>query len=437
MEEGSARAESNTLNKSRCLGCQLGHQRESLDLQALSTLATPAIANVTNVLAENLLLLGVPWHLLYIFRTTLSPIQTFDSAAIHFIPRAARCGTPISAPDPEEMLNKLRQLHRSKGSHIRLPAAGAASKRNLRFQIPPDACVMTPLTQPLLGLLCLEESPRFVNEELSQLLNRLLTSASFLWQLGGLAVLALPSSIVAKIGPDVDVDHVASLSYLRSYLKDIPAPRVYGVVVSERIKCIFMEAIIGQPLDKIWGELDHAQKSSIQLELNRLFPQIRTLPRRADNEGCLFLGCEGSKQCKDLRRNLRVSSTAISDESGFNDFLTTSDDTSEEDMRQRMLRSFLRTDHQIVFTHADLHPRNIMVSISGGPDPKGGTVKVTGILDWEMSGWYPGYWEYVKALQTVGMNDSTSDWWAYLPTDAIGSWPGEYAIDIMISRWLG
>ena len=54
MEEGSALAESNTLNKSRCLGCQLGHQRESLDLQALSTLATPAIANVTNVLAENL-----------------------------------------------------------------------------------------------------------------------------------------------------------------------------------------------------------------------------------------------------------------------------------------------------------------------------------------------------------------------------------------------
>lgn len=123
-----------------------------------------------------------------------------------------------------------------------------------------------------------------------------------------------------------------------------------------------------------------------------------------------------------------MSSTTISDESEFNDFLMTSDDTSEEDMRRRMLRSFLRNDHQIVFTHADLHPRNVMVSISGGSDPKGGTVKVTGILDWEMSGWYPVYWEYVKALQTVGMNDSTFDWWAYLPIDAIGSWPDNISV---------
>lgn len=45
-------------------------------------------------------------------------------------------------------------------------------------------------------------------------------------------------------------------------------------------------------------------------------------------------------------------------------------------------------DHKIVMTHGDLSPRNILVQGS----------KVVAILDWEMSGYYPEYWEYVKAL---------------------------------------
>ena len=45
--------------------------------------------------------------------------------------------------------------------------------------------------------------------------------------------------------------------------------------------------------------------------------------------------------------------------------------------------------HRIVFSHNDLLPRNILV------DPKG---QLVGILDWEMAGWFPEYWEYTAAL---------------------------------------
>ncbi|KNG47858.1 phosphotransferase enzyme family protein [Stemphylium lycopersici] len=44
--------------------------------------------------------------------------------------------------------------------------------------------------------------------------------------------------------------------------------------------------------------------------------------------------------------------------------------------------------HGIVFTHGDLRPDNIIV--------KDG--RITGIIDWEMSGWYPDYWEFAKAF---------------------------------------
>ena len=45
-------------------------------------------------------------------------------------------------------------------------------------------------------------------------------------------------------------------------------------------------------------------------------------------------------------------------------------------------------EHEIVFTQGDLRPDNIMVK-------KG---RVTAIIDWEMAGWYPDYWEFAKAF---------------------------------------
>jgi aminoglycoside phosphotransferase (APT) family kinase protein len=44
--------------------------------------------------------------------------------------------------------------------------------------------------------------------------------------------------------------------------------------------------------------------------------------------------------------------------------------------------------HRAVFTRADFRPANIIV--------KDG--HVAGIIDRELAGWYPEYWEFVKAL---------------------------------------
>jgi serine/threonine protein kinase len=57
--------------------------------------------------------------------------------------------------------------------------------------------------------------------------------------------------------------------------------------------------------------------------------------------------------------------------------------------------------HSICFTHGDLRPANIMV--------KDG--RVVAIIDWEMAGWYPEHWEFVKAhyLETF-----MTDWATHL-----------------------
>ncbi|KAM7214543.1 Protein kinase-like domain containing protein [Rhypophila decipiens] len=49
--------------------------------------------------------------------------------------------------------------------------------------------------------------------------------------------------------------------------------------------------------------------------------------------------------------------------------------------------------YSVKFTHADLNPSNICVSPTG---------QITGMIDWEFSGFYPEYWEYTKMYFAEG-----------------------------------
>lgn len=58
-----------------------------------------------------------------------------------------------------------------------------------------------------------------------------------------------------------------------------------------------------------------------------------------------------------------------------------------------------RDDEDLVFTHGDLSSLNVLVH--------GDTV--VGIIDWETSGWFPSYWEYVGAKDVNSYNELWSD----------------------------
>lgn len=70
-------------------------------------------------------------------------------------------------------------------------------------------------------------------------------------------------------------------------------------------------------------------------------------------------------------------------------------------------RQLLSDNAAVVFTHADLHPSNIMIS-------KAQPYKVLAIIDWGQSGWYPDYWELCKAEYTA---HNGSEWLTkYIPS---------------------
>lgn len=95
-----------------------------------------------------------------------------------------------------------------------------------------------------------------------------------------------------------------------------------------------------------------------------------------------------------------------------------------------IMKFYLDTNHEIVNTHSDLHAPNIMVTIipQFSQKPVNTITGTCNLSDFQVTqafatgicGWYPEYWEYVKALNTITIGGDSSDWWSYLP-NKIGS----------------
>ncbi|EER40084.1 conserved hypothetical protein [Histoplasma capsulatum H143] len=281
--------------------------------------------------------------------------------------------------------------------------------RRLTSQIPLDAEVLHELSPALLNISSLSSNglEHSTTRSLSatiQRLNQAIVQSDVVWQLGSTVILGLSSKIVMKSGFGLDIEHISTMNYIKDRVPQLRAPDIHGVLQAGQRCFVFMTRVEGEPLDRVWKSLNRSQKDSIKEQLESMFFGIRSIPAPPSSSADAILGGGALRRCKDARREIRVAERSIANEAEFNQFLTT-DPRRTETGWVKMIRSFLLSDHKMVMTHGDLHPRNIMISMKyKAPLSKPVTdwVKVTGVIDWEMCGYYPSYWEYVKALHTVG-----------------------------------
>ena len=224
-----------------------------------------------------------------------------------------------------------------------------------------------------------------------------------------------------KCGSSVDLGEIHTMKYLSSMKNEIPMPRPLGAISINGWTCIFMSYVEGVTLESIWPCLESDRKTSIQCQLAKILQQLRQTPIPSD-----LLGSGNPPRCKDLRRKLRLCPGPIKSEVDFNEFLAFTTRTLNPQFVDLSTSSMSRV-HNIVMAHGDLHPKNILVQYTPSGD-----LCVASILDWELSGAYPEYWDYVKALN--GVHCSLSDWYSYLPVDGIGHYPKEWMQDCLITR---
>ena len=139
--------------------------------------------------------------------------------------------------------------------------------------------------------------------------------------------------------------------------------------------------------------MDTIQKISITNELHFYINQLRGL--KGDCVGAVDRG----KAI--IGRRISMEGGPFDTEQQFNESNWGDLVQSAPDLLRHYAKYALTDDHEIVFTHADISPRNILV--------EEGHVIV--ILDWEDAGWYPAYWEYTQVLRQLKL---VPDWPEYI-----------------------
>ncbi|ORY08836.1 kinase-like domain-containing protein [Clohesyomyces aquaticus] len=282
-----------------------------------------------------------------------------------------------------------------------------------------DVHILWPLSPQLQILLQIPASAHKVTvrgEQASLLrlaLNHLLIQGNVLYQYARRSVVCISLDTVVKINKSQDTTEMHLLDHIHKHLEGLPVPVSFGMITIGGWSYAFTSFIPGVPVDRIWGSLSFNRKCHVREQLNHHFAKLRRLPLLS-KEG--YLGGGLTPICKGGHRFTRQSPVPIADNTQFNNFLLNA--SLMEPARLEYLCCCLSSNYQIVVTHGDLCPPNILVESED-------VLTITGIIDWENGGAYTEYWEYINAFR----NSFTSkdDWCLYLPESAIGKFFDEYA----------
>lgn len=307
-----------------------------------------------------------------------------------------------------------------------------------RLDLAKTATVVFPLSKEAASLLAqfsggpLEDGPSDNREALIVSLKQLLLKSPKLWEnpVRGVVVKCNDDIVAKVILGNRDYTEYTSMEFLAERAPDIPAPRPHGLIAFGPFRVIFMSYIPDTTLAQVWSGLSHEGKLSIQQQLEGIFCRLRSLRQ---DEGKVLGGVCG-EGAKELRVDERALFKGITTAREFSN-LQFSARHHGSNTYVKLLRCFLNHDnfnltHRSVFTHGDVRTDNIMVT----KDPNiNGHYIVTGIIDWEDSGFYPAYYECTTLTRTLSLVDE-DDWYLYLP-ESIS--PSKFPIRWLVDRLWG
>ncbi|PLB47575.1 kinase-like protein [Aspergillus steynii IBT 23096] len=239
--------------------------------------------------------------------------------------------------------------------------------------------------------------------------NEMVTNDNTIFHWGGVRIARISPEMVVKFGSHVTLAEAKNMMFVKQNTETLPVPNVfayytYGPIDRDVLDYgslfdtyMFMSYVEGQSLDKAWETYDEETKFHVTNQLKGYIRELRSIP--SGN----YIGSADSGPVTDPILEAYHNKGPFDSEEAVNNTLIAA---YQSKVPRSHVKTFLsgmlsQNTHQIVFTHGDLHHPNTMV--------KDGVV--SGIVDWEFSGWYPEYWEFIKALYIWQWQN---DWFDYL-----------------------
>ncbi|KAI9729796.1 MAG: hypothetical protein M1818_008410 [Claussenomyces sp. TS43310] len=179
----------------------------------------------------------------------------------------------------------------------------------------------------------------------------------------------------------------------------VPVPKVFEIFSDPAtgINYIVMEFIYGMTLERIWESLQPAETLDISRQIATAVDELRRLPPPP------YIGGVGRQSLLNgvfwVPENDPLISGPFQTEEEMNEGIIRRLEQTQALSHLSLLRLLITTtlqNHRIVFTHGDLQRKNIMVNRTGTREDGNGIFEIK-LIDWEISGWYPEYWEFCNA----------------------------------------
>nr|POE71932.1 hypothetical protein CFP56_11808 [Quercus suber] len=236
-------------------------------------------------------------------------------------------------------------------------------------------------------------------------------------------VVRVGKQFAVKYGRGVHLLEAENMRFLAS--TSVPVPKVYGFMEDQESNRSFivMDYFEGMTLQKILPSLTSEEKQDVFSQIKQALDHLRALSPPD------FLGSIGRKPFADGIFTTDpidpVTSGPFENQSQMNEGILRrlSENCGPEHVKllRKVIESTLK-GHRTVFTHADLQPKNILVRRTGISNSEKGSTFDIRIIDWEMSGWYPEYWEFCNA--TVW--DDLHPEWLAASQNIMNIYPSEY-----------
>ena len=196
-----------------------------------------------------------------------------------------------------------------------------------------------------------------------------------------------------KYGPHVFASREAALMrYISQNCPEIPVPVVYETWTDDDgTGYISMSPMPGKELETAWPEMNSAEKESVMNDYKTILQRLRSVEPSPDTPVQIGAIDGGPATCH--RPSDRRCGGPFSTETELNSWLRSLICSESEEwysgFHNEMMKNSMRDDHKWRLTHGDMGPHNVLVENG----------HITAVVDWELGGWYPEYWEYVKMIQ--------------------------------------